>query len=181
MPWFLPIFFNAFFLSNNEVVVHLSDLWHAVLHVLRGPRPQEIFASANANFNLFIISIAVLENVPPYAGLQKKIQLFHTNRRSGRDRGSNPGHLLGRQRRYPLSNPLRLGFYPFLSFKFGEIHVRLTEDTGMKQGHAIYLAQKWAECARPLMDARKGRNSKISILGAFESYTKTQRSGLFHY
>jgi hypothetical protein len=43
----------------------------------------------------FIISIAVLENVPPDTGLQKP--LFHTKRRSVRDLKSNPGHLRGRQ------------------------------------------------------------------------------------
>jgi hypothetical protein len=43
------------------------------------------FACATANFlTHFIISIAVLENVP----------LFHTKHRSGRDWESNPGHLL---------------------------------------------------------------------------------------
>jgi hypothetical protein len=47
------------------------------------PRPTRIQASrcgntfgfATASFNLFIISIAVLENVPPYAGLQKRANL----------------------------------------------------------------------------------------------------------
>jgi hypothetical protein len=59
------------------------------------------------NINLYIISIAVLENVPPTQGYKKE-PLFHTNCRSGRDRGSNPGHLRGRQRRKTLSHPLRL-------------------------------------------------------------------------
>jgi hypothetical protein len=49
-------------------------------------------------FSLYIISFAVLENVPPRQGYRKE-PLFHTKRRSGRDRESNPGHLLGRQRR----------------------------------------------------------------------------------
>jgi hypothetical protein len=44
------------------------------------------FACATANFlTHFIISIAVLENVPPDAGLQKKKTLFHTKRKSSRD------------------------------------------------------------------------------------------------
>jgi hypothetical protein len=46
------------------------------------------FACATANFLIhFLISIAVLENLPPDAGLQKNA-LFHTKRRSGRDRES---------------------------------------------------------------------------------------------
>jgi hypothetical protein len=35
------------------------------------PEDADTFAFTNANFNLFIISIAVLENVPPDTGLQK--------------------------------------------------------------------------------------------------------------
>jgi hypothetical protein len=59
-----------------------------------GLKMRVTFACATANFlTHFLISIAVLENVPPDAEL-----LFHTKHRSGRDRESNPGHLLGRQR-----------------------------------------------------------------------------------
>jgi hypothetical protein len=63
------------------------------------------FAFVTAYFQLIqcIISIAVLENV-----VTKKSHLFYTNRRSVRDRGTNPGHLRGRPRRKPLSHPLRL-------------------------------------------------------------------------
>jgi hypothetical protein len=69
----------------------------------------DTFAYAIANFlTHFIISIAVLENVPPDADKSHLFHLFHTNRRSSRDRGSNPGHLLGRQRCKTLSRPLRL-------------------------------------------------------------------------
>jgi hypothetical protein len=38
----------------------------------------------------------------------RKEPLFHTKRRSDRDRESNPGHLHGRQCRKTLSHPLRL-------------------------------------------------------------------------
>jgi hypothetical protein len=55
----------------------------------------------------FIISIAVLEKVPLTKGYRKE-PLFHTKRRSIPDWESNPGHLLGRQRHYTLSHPLRL-------------------------------------------------------------------------
>jgi hypothetical protein len=34
-------FLNAFILLSNEAVVHLCDVWHAVFHVLRGPKPQD--------------------------------------------------------------------------------------------------------------------------------------------
>jgi hypothetical protein len=39
----------------------------------------------------------------------EKNHLFHTNCRSGRDRGLNSGHLRGRQTSYRLRHPLRLG------------------------------------------------------------------------
>jgi hypothetical protein len=45
----------------------------------------------------------------PRHRVTEKSHLFHTNPRSGRDWGSNPGHLRGRQRHKPLSHPLRLG------------------------------------------------------------------------
>jgi hypothetical protein len=52
------------------------------------------FACATANFlTHFIISIAVLENVPLTQGYRKE-PLFHTKRRYGRDRESNPGPCL---------------------------------------------------------------------------------------
>jgi hypothetical protein len=62
-------------------------------------------------FNLYIISIAVLENVPPRRRVSEKSHLFHTNLRSGWDQGSNPGHLRGRQRRKTLSHPPQLRHY----------------------------------------------------------------------
>jgi hypothetical protein len=130
------------FLWNNLRVTNMWRLFHAVFHVLRGPRPQDagtpllssvltsesdlgpgkgLHGQSNlpgslhrllTNANLlthFIILIAVLENVPLDSGLQKRSRhLFHSKRRSGRDRESNPGHLLGRQRCKTLSHPLRL-------------------------------------------------------------------------
>jgi hypothetical protein len=42
-----------------------------------------------------------------YVAPGKKSHFFHTNRMSGRDRGSNPGHLRGRQQRKPLTHSLR--------------------------------------------------------------------------
>jgi hypothetical protein len=63
-----------------------------------GLKMWDTFACATANvLTHFIISIAVLENMPPDAGLQKD-PLFHTKRRSDRDQGLNPGHLHDRQR-----------------------------------------------------------------------------------
>jgi hypothetical protein len=60
------------------------------------------------NVTFFIISIAVLENGPPDAGLQKRATFFHSKRRTGRDWESNPGHLRGKQQHLPLSHSLRL-------------------------------------------------------------------------
>jgi hypothetical protein len=56
----LPILWNKSALTNS------LSLSNVEFHVLRGPRPQD------AGLNLFIISIAVLENVSPDAELQKK-------------------------------------------------------------------------------------------------------------
>jgi hypothetical protein len=65
------------------------------------------FACATVIFlTHFIISLAVLESVqqswrtcPLMQGYRKETLFhFHTKRRSGRDRESSPGHLVGRQR-----------------------------------------------------------------------------------
>jgi hypothetical protein len=60
--------------------------------------------------NLFIqlfSAIAVLATCPSRR-VTETSQLLHTNHRSGRNWGSNPGHLRGRQQHQPLSRPLRL-------------------------------------------------------------------------
>jgi hypothetical protein len=63
------------------------------------PTSKSQHTLATASFlTHFIISIAVLENVPLTQGYRKE-PLFHTKRRSGLDRESNPGHLHSRQRR----------------------------------------------------------------------------------
>jgi hypothetical protein len=69
------------------------------------PMPQDAgtpLLSLLQNFNLYIILIAVLENVPPTQGYRKEPPF--NNRRSGRDRGTNTGHLRGGQRRKTLSD-----------------------------------------------------------------------------
>jgi hypothetical protein len=76
-------------------------------------RCGDTFACATAIFlTHFIISIAVLENVPPDAGLQKGATFFTLN--LGLAQESNLGHLRGKQQHYPLSHPLRLNFVPSL-------------------------------------------------------------------
>jgi hypothetical protein len=65
------------------------------------PRPQDADHLCLRNckyFNPFIISIAVLENGAPDAGLQKRATFFNSKHRSGRDRESNPGNLREKQR-----------------------------------------------------------------------------------
>jgi hypothetical protein len=64
--------------------------------------------------------------VPPQRSFTEKSHLFHTNCRNGRGRGSNPGHLRGRQRRKPLSYPLRHALnlsYIELTHSLSNIHV----------------------------------------------------------
>jgi hypothetical protein len=89
-------FFNACILRYyfSQPLTSLSCSLNAVFP---GLKMWDTLACATAIFlTYFIISIAVLENVPPGAGLQKKSHLFHSKRRSGRDRESNPGHLRGK-------------------------------------------------------------------------------------
>jgi hypothetical protein len=103
-----PLFFNTFILWNNSVVTNLRRLFYAVFHVLRGLRPQDagtpsflsvltlesdsgpaptvqpppksLQTTRYCNFlTHFIISIALLENVPPDAGLQKRATLSTLN------------------------------------------------------------------------------------------------------
>jgi hypothetical protein len=52
----------------------------------------------------------------PRRSVTEKSHIFHTNRRSGWDQGSNPGHLRGRQRCKTLSHPLRLCLASFSLF-----------------------------------------------------------------
>jgi hypothetical protein len=62
-----------------------------------GVQPQSLIRIlASAIFFIQLYSaIAVLATCPRTQGYRKET-LFHTKRRSGRDRESNPGHLLGR-------------------------------------------------------------------------------------
>jgi hypothetical protein len=65
------------------------------------PRPQDVghLCLGYCKFlTQFIISIAMLENVPPCRRVTEKSHLFHTKRRSGQDQESNPGQLRGKQR-----------------------------------------------------------------------------------
>jgi hypothetical protein len=102
-------FSKRMYLSNTEPLTSLSCPLNAVFHALRGTVPRDAgtpLLLLLQIFNLSIISIAVLENVSPTQGYRKGY-LFHTNRRSGWDRESNPVHLRGRQRRKPLSHAPR--------------------------------------------------------------------------
>jgi hypothetical protein len=72
-------FFKPMYLFNTEPLTSLSWYLNAVFHVLGRPMPQDAGThslSLLQIFNLFIIFIAVLENVPPDAGLQKRAIFF---------------------------------------------------------------------------------------------------------
>jgi hypothetical protein len=65
------------FLEQRSHSVLLKPLKCGVPYPTQDSRCGNTFAIAAANFNLFIILIAVLENVPPDAGLQnQKINLL---------------------------------------------------------------------------------------------------------
>jgi hypothetical protein len=68
--------------------------------------PQDAGTPSLSLLQIINLSIAVLVNVSPTQGCPRR--RVTENHRSGRDRGSNPGHLHGRQRCKPLSHPLRL-------------------------------------------------------------------------
>jgi hypothetical protein len=101
--------------------MYLSILYFGTINKLKLffecciPMPQDAgtpLLSQLQIFKLYQISIAVLENVPhAEAGLQKKTTLSTLSVGTG-DRGSNPGHLRGRQRRKTLSHPLRFSHVP---------------------------------------------------------------------
>jgi hypothetical protein len=73
------------------------------------PRPTQTRASRCGNTFATAIFLPVYNlNCSALKRVTEKSHLFHTNCRSSRARGSNPGHLRGRQQRKPLSHPLRL-------------------------------------------------------------------------
>jgi hypothetical protein len=118
----------AFIFWNNSGLTNLQRLSHALFHVLRGPRPQDggaplPSAVLTSEFDQGPgkgLHMHRQSNLPPslhrpwmlqslYPTIQclqrapgrsvtEKSQLFHTYRRSSRDRGSNPGHRRGGQR-----------------------------------------------------------------------------------
>jgi hypothetical protein len=73
---FLSFFFlSAFILCNNEAMVYYCNLWHAVFHVLRGPRSQDVGTPSLLLLEFFYPTIQcnyIACNVPPDAGLQKR-------------------------------------------------------------------------------------------------------------
>jgi hypothetical protein len=91
-------------LKQKKIIESLCDISHRLgginpfgvfSEAFPGLKMWVTFACATAIFlTYFIISIAVLETGPLTQGYRKE-PLFHT---TGRDRESNPGHLLGRQR-----------------------------------------------------------------------------------
>jgi hypothetical protein len=88
-----------FFMRRSEIFHRLGGItpFGVFSNAFPGRKMWDTFACATAIFlSYFIISIAVLKNVPPDAGLQKRATFPHF---SGRDRESNPGHLLGRRHR----------------------------------------------------------------------------------
>jgi hypothetical protein len=106
------LFFKRMYLSNTNPLTILGCPLNVVFHILCGLGPQDartpLFLLLQI-FNLSIISIALLETCPGRRVTKRK-NLFHTNRRSVRDRGSNPCHPQSKQRRKLLSYPLRLCF-----------------------------------------------------------------------
>jgi hypothetical protein len=68
-------------LSNTEPLTSLSCPLNVVFHVIRGPVPQDAgtpLLSLLQMFNLFIDSIAVLENVSPSQGYRKETPFAHS-------------------------------------------------------------------------------------------------------
>jgi hypothetical protein len=67
-----------------------------------GPRPQDAGTHLLLLLHFFLsnhtLQLQCLQRAPGRR-VTEKTQLFHTNCRSGRDLGSNPGHLRGRQLR----------------------------------------------------------------------------------
>jgi hypothetical protein len=115
---------NAFILWNNEAVVYYWNLCHGVLfHVLRGPRPQDAGTLLLLPLEIYNLNCSAWEHAPRRR-VTKKSRLFYTNCRSGRNQGSNPGHLRGRQQRKPLSHPLRLACGVSAQPGFGDNHRR---------------------------------------------------------
>jgi hypothetical protein len=68
-------FFQRMYFSNTEPLTSLGCPLNAVFHVLRGPVPQDAETpplSLLQIFHLYIISIAVLDIVPPTQGYRKE-------------------------------------------------------------------------------------------------------------
>jgi hypothetical protein len=87
---------------------------------IREPVPQDVRTPLLLQleiFKLFLSLLQCLRTCPWHRVTYKRRHLFHTNCRSVRHRGLNPGHLRGRQRRKPLSHPLKFSFLSKLQNK----------------------------------------------------------------
>jgi hypothetical protein len=102
------IFFNACILRSylSEPLTSLSCSLNAIIPCLK---IQEHLRLRYCNFfdPFYNLNCSAWERAP-WRRVTEKRHLFHSKRRSVRDRESNPGHLLGQQRRKTLSHPLRL-------------------------------------------------------------------------
>jgi hypothetical protein len=110
-------------------------------------RPEPQGAGRPLLLQLLIFNLSIYLRTCPHRRVNEKSNLFHTNHRSGRDRGSKPGHLCGRQRRKPLSYPLRL-FIPVLggqisSYNAAKRHLALAAKTRKKPGDDWWLGDRW--------------------------------------
>jgi hypothetical protein len=103
-------FFNAFILWYNEAVVHYCDFCHAAFHVLRGPglkmREHRWWRHCKSFILFYNLNCSAWERAPTQG--YRKEPLFHSKRRSVRDRESNPSHLRGKQQHTHPGYPLRL-------------------------------------------------------------------------
>jgi hypothetical protein len=98
------------YLSNTELLTSLGCPLNAVFRILRKPVPLDAgtpLLSLLQTLNYLLSQLQCMRTCPGRR-VTEKSHLFHTNCRSGRDQGMNPGHLRSRQRRKPLIHPLRL-------------------------------------------------------------------------
>jgi hypothetical protein len=90
-------YFFVLFVLNDYFKEHLTSLKPSLGTLDPGLKMRRALCFCYCKcFNQLYSAIAVLAACPGRK-VTEKSQLFHTNRRSGRDRGSNPGHLRGRQ------------------------------------------------------------------------------------
>jgi hypothetical protein len=95
----LPFFYTHLFFGITKPSYTIFDFVGIASPTRsQASRCENTFAIATANFLFnYTVQLRCFQRAPGRR-VTENSQLFHTNRRSGRDRGSNPGHMRGRQR-----------------------------------------------------------------------------------